>query len=277
MKKVICSCILLAFLASLNAQSTIDQSTYYQKYRVQGRFLTKPLPARTAKSLSAPIQINGSLWVYPMDLGYFASHPNDYIAQINAQKKYGRDDWRIPTSSELMTMEDNGNTIGLGNDIYMCTAHANGQLRLVATKGEYNNVAHIGNAYWAKSNFGAQTESAAGRPVTYQEALNNAPAGYRLPTYEEALSLIHSGAVRFGNLTSGQSLFLPFTESKTVDWSTSSYYHQWGEYWIQGGKTLYFGYYVKEYGFNQSERTNEQPQIQSPSSTQCYVRYVLDK
>ena len=270
MKKVICICFLFALFTSLNAQSVIDQSTYYQKYRVQGRFLTKPLPARTAKSLSAPVQLNGSLWVYPMDLGYFTSHPNDYIAQINAQKKYGRDNWRIPTASELMTMEDNGSTIGLGDNIYMCTAHANGQLRLVATKGEYNNVAHIGNAYWAKSNFGAQTESTAGRPLTYQEALNNAPAGYRLPTYDEALSLIHSGVVRFGSVTSGSLLYLPYTQS--------SQHAAWGEYWIQGGKVLYFGQSENSYGFSCSwETTYEKPQIQATSSTQCHVRYVLDK
>ena len=269
MKKGICICILLALAASLNAQSAIDKSTYYQKYRVQGRFLTKPLPTRTAKSLSAPVQLNGSLWVYPMDLGYFTSHPNDYIAQINAQKKYGRDNWRIPTASELMTMEDNGSTIGLGDDIYMCTAHANGQLRLVATKGEYNNVAHIGNAYWAKSNFGAQTESTAGRPLTYQEALNNAPAGYRLPTYDEALSLIHSGVVRFGSVTSGSLLYLPYTQS--------SQHAAWGEYWIQGGKVLYFGQSEHSYGFSSWETTYEKPQIQATSSTQCHVRYVLDK
>lgn len=270
MKKIICICLLLAFVTSLNAQSAIDQSTYYQKYRVQGRFLTKPLPARTAKSLSAPVQINGSLWVYPIDLGYFTSHPNDYIAQINAQKKYGRDNWRIPTSSELMTMEDNGSTIGLGDDIYMCTAHANGQLRLVATKGEYNNVVHIGNTYWTKSNFGAQTESTAGRPLTYQEALNNAPAGYRLPTYEEALSLIHSGVVRFGSVTSGNLLFLPFTSSSEND--------KYGEYWIQGERVLYFAELKQPFmDFLTWTTTYVQPQVKNTSSTQCHVRYVLDK
>ena len=270
MKKVICICTLFALVALLNAQSAIDKPTYYQKYRVQGRFLTKPLPIRTVKSLSAPVQINGSLWVYPMDLGYFTSHPNDYIAQINAQKKYGRDNWRIPTSSELMTMEDNGSTIGLGDDIYMCTAHANGQLRLVATKGEYNNVVHIGNTYWTKSNFGAQTESTAGRPLTYQEALNNAPAGYRLPTYEEALSLIHSGVVRFGSVTSGNLLFLPFTSSSEND--------KYGGYWIQGERVLYFAELKQPFmDFLTWTTTYVQPQVKNTSSTQCHVRYVLDK
>ena len=215
--------------------------------------------------------------VYNEDLGYFNQHPDAVIEQLNAQKKYGRDNWRIPTPSELSIMENNANILGMGSDIYMCTTHANGQLRLVSTEGTYSNAVHIGDTYWAKSNFGTTIASEKGRPLTYQEAIDKAPQGYRLPTEEEVLALIHSGVVQFGNLTSGQSLYLPFTGSKTVDWSTSSYYYQWGEYWIQGGKTLYFRYYVKEYGFNQSETTKEQPEIKSSSSTQCYVRYVLDK
>ena len=254
-------------------QSVVDLSYYNATYRSNGSFST----TRTARKLSAPVTVNGYLMVYNEDLGYFNQHPNAVIEQLNTQKKFGRDNWRIPTPSELSIMENNANILGMGSDIYMCTTHANGQLRLVSTEGAYSNAVHIGDTYWSKSNFGTTIASERGRPLTYQEAVEKIPDGYRLPTEEEVLSLIHSGVVRFGNLTSGQSLFIPFTESKTVDWSTSSCYYQWGEYWIQGGKTLYFGYNVKEYGFNQSERTNEQPQIQSPSSTQCYVRYVLDK
>lgn len=276
MKNITCFFLLL-MPCLLCAQPTIDKNTYVNKYRIKGAFLTKPLPARTAKSFSSPIQINGYIWVYPMDLGYFNNHPDEVIDQINAQNKYGKDNWRIPTSDELMTMEENANTIGLGDDIYMCTAHANGKLRLVATKGEYHNVVHIGNTYWAKSNYGTTEQINVGRPLNYQEALNYAPSGYRLPTEEEVLSLIYCGEVRFGSVTSGYSLFLPFTEEKTRELSTSRYYCQRGEYWVQGGKVLYFEKEIHEYGFNQSETSYENPQIKTTSSMRCYVRYVLDK
>ena len=41
------------------------------------------------------------LYVYPEDLGEFSSEPVNLIEQINRQKKYGYDDWRMPTREEL--------------------------------------------------------------------------------------------------------------------------------------------------------------------------------
>ena len=83
MRRVTIFSILVSIVSLLCSQPTIDKNTYVNKYRIKGAFLTKPLPARTAKSFSSPIQINGYMWVYPMDLGYFTNHPNDLIDQIN--------------------------------------------------------------------------------------------------------------------------------------------------------------------------------------------------
>lgn len=277
-KKTTLITILILLVFYVNAQQTIDISYYNATYRQSSDF-DRTQSARTARKLPTPITLNGYLVVYNEDLGYFNQHPQNVIEQLNAQKKFSRDNWRIPTPEELSIMEANASTLGLGSGIYMCTKHANGYLRPVSTSGDYlsNNVVRINNIYWAKSNFGTTGRTNAGQPLSYQEALNNAPSGYRLPTEEEALSLIHSGVVRFGSVTTGNSLFLPFTEEKTTEWSTSSYYYQRGEYWVQGGKVLYFEKVIHEYGFNQSETSYEKPQVKSTTSTRCYVRYVLDK
>lgn len=282
MKNRLTTIVFIIACCSLNGQGVlpqIDKTQYNATYRNKGVFSRTQQPERTARKLPTPITLNGYLVVYNEDLGYFNQHPQNVIEQLNTQKKFGRDNWRIPTPEELSIMESNASTLGLGSGVYMCTKHANGYLRPVSINGDYssNNVVRINNIYWAKSNYGTTEQTNAGQPLSYQEALNNAPSGYRLPTEEEVLSLIHSGVVRFGNVTSGNSLFLPFTEENTKEWSTSSYYYQKGEYWVQGGKVLYFEKVIHEYGFNQSETSYEKPQVKSTTSTRCYVRYVLDK
>lgn len=191
----------------LFAQSSIDRPTYVNKYRIKGAFLTKPLPKRTARNLSTPICINGYLWVYPIDLGYFTSHPNEVISQINQQNKYGRDNWRIPTSEELMTMEDNASTIGLGDDVYMCTAHSNGVLRLVA-KGETKKAQReaiissgkgkqVGNVIWRTEVYRDK-----GEDIFKPSAASSLsfPKGWRLPKINEIDALL-----RFNNNDVGKT------------------------------------------------------------------------
>ncbi|MCQ2342678.1 MAG: DUF1566 domain-containing protein [Paludibacteraceae bacterium] len=275
MKRLLLLCVIGIVTHCLLSAQTIDRPTYVNKYRIKGAFLTKPLPKRTAKSLSSPVCVNGYLWVYPVDLGYFNTHPDDVIANINRQNKYGKDNWRIPTSEELMTMEDNAGTIGLGDDIYMCTAHANGVLRLVATKGDYAGFVRIGDVYWSKTNYGTTNGAEKGRPFTYEEAVNHAPEGCRLPTKEEAMALIYSGDARFGDITSGKLLYFPFTRDHTHDGSYDTYISQIGEYWIEGEQIIYFKSTFHMYGFNQRENYNTEPEVRSSSSGGSYhVRYV---
>lgn len=254
---------------------TISKEYYNATYRKNTGFnRTKPTE-RIARRLQAPITLNGYLMVYNEDLGYFNQHPTTVIGQINAQKKFGRDNWRIPTPDELGIMEANAATLGMGSDIYMCTTHANGRLRLVSTQGSYANVVRIGNTYWAKTNLGTTVEGAAGLAITYQEALANAPQGYRLPTKEEALALIYSGEAQFGDLTSGKALRFPFTRDYT---SRNDYFIQKGEYWIQGGEIITFTRLDAPQRWDHPESSVEMPSIgTASSSSKCHVRYVLDK
>lgn len=254
---------------------TINKAYYNATYRQNGTFSRTKQPERPPKKLQSPVTLNGYLVVYTEDLGYFSQHPTAAIEQINAQRKFGRDNWRIPTPDELSIMEANAGTLGLGSDIYMCTTHANGRLRLVSTNGSYANIVRIGNTYWTKTNVGTTKENEAGLTLSYQEALANAPQGYRLPTREEALALIYSGEARFGDLTSGKSIHFPFTRYYT---SNSGYSIQKGEYWIQGGEIITFTRLDAPQRWDHPESSVEMPSIGTPSSSsQCHVRYVLDK
>ena len=203
MKKIIALCGLLCIVCSLYSQSTIDKPTYINKYRIRGTFLRKPLPKRTARKLSAPLCIHNYLWVYPMDLGYFTSHPNEIIKNINQQNKYDRDNWHIPSPDELMLMEENASTIGLGDDVYMCTAHLNGILRLVSTgptrtqrethiNAKINTILNNGE--------GKQIDGIIWRTEVYKKEGEDMfrpkevsslkfPKGWRLPKYEEIVAL----------------------------------------------------------------------------------------
>lgn len=273
MKKLISICVLLISTCLLSAQSSIDRPTYVNKYRIKGAFLSKPLPKRTARSLSAPVCVNGYLWVYPMDLGYFTYHPADVIAQLNAQKKYGRSNWRIPTSSELMTMEDNAATIGLGDDIYMETSHSNGILRLVSIDGEIPDCVKVGNTYWLKTNLGAKSSNEHGSVVSYEDAIRYCPAGYRLPTIKEYEELLASGKACFSNILGNSYAELYFPARHVATFYMNETWRESGDYFIQGNScSLYFGQY-RDAGY----LTQNKPEISSGRLSKGLVRYVLDK
>ncbi len=251
---------------------TIEKKVYVDRYRTV--YVDKP---RKAHKLSAPVQLLGYLWVYPEDIGDFSSVPIEVLLNINKNRPYGRDNWRMPTPDELSILENNADQIGLGDGIYLATDHRNGILRLVATDIDYSNAVRIGNTYWAKCNFGTAIETETGRPLSYQEAVDKAPQGYRLPTEEEALNLIYSGEVLFGGSfggriyddyyvsSKGHTLRFPFTETSTYN-SYQSYYY--GYYWVQGGKVIFWGYGAWGY--------REGPKLISGGNT-AHARYVLDK
>lgn len=111
----------------------IEKTVYVDRYRTI--YVDKPQPKRVAKKLSAPILLHGYLWVYPEDIGNFKKQSDawEVMQNINARNPYGRNDWRIPTPGELALLENNADKVGLGDDIYMATNHANGVLRMVST------------------------------------------------------------------------------------------------------------------------------------------------
>lgn len=109
----------------------IEKTVYVERYRAIN--VEESHQKRVARKLPKPILLLGYLWVYPEDIGNFKQQPLSIIANINVQKNYDRDDWRIPTPDELAVLENNAATIGLGDDIYLATDHSNGILRLVST------------------------------------------------------------------------------------------------------------------------------------------------
>lgn len=111
----------------------IEKKVYIERYRTV--YVDRPQPKRIAKKLSAPVLLHGFLWVYPEDIGNFKRQADalEIIRNINNQTPYGRNNWRIPTPGELAVLEANAEKIGLGDDIYLATDHANGVLRMVST------------------------------------------------------------------------------------------------------------------------------------------------
>jgi uncharacterized protein (TIGR02145 family) len=228
----------------------IERPVYIEKYRTV--YVDRPQPKRVARKLSAPVQLLGYLWVHTEDLGNFRQHPVAVIQNINAQNPHGRDNWRIPTHDELMVMEANANTIGLGDDMYMATSHSNGVLRLVSTgksiaekRASASEEIEINGVIWATRNVassGAFVSSPRdkGQKFSYSEALTVCPPGWRLPTREEFISLVNAGSTwkeggrefpsKYGNL------FLPSTDERNTGgmYWTSSFHSREGRssfYW----------------------------------------------
>lgn len=253
----------------------IEKPVYIERYRTV--YVNKP---RKAKKLSEPVLLLGYLWVYPEDLGSFKQVPTSVIKSVNAQRPYGRNNWRIPTPDELAVMEANADVIGLGDDIYLATDHRNGTLRLVAIEGEYADCIKVGNTYWKKTNLGADRTCDAGSIVTYEEALRFCPAGFRLPKRAEVEALIASGQAAFEKINDNRSsdLYFPamYYEGHTQDMAYYPTYNYDGFYFILGNRSyLDFSYYKSVGTFGETKTSK--PKISSGKLSQGLVRYVLDK
>ena len=80
------------------------------------------------------VVLEGFLKLYPEDLGEFSSNPTQLIKQINQQKRYGYNSWRLPTQEELDLTRSNGY---LSGNKYMTKEDPSGVLMLVTTKVHY--------------------------------------------------------------------------------------------------------------------------------------------
>ena len=77
------------------------------------------------------VVLEGFLKLYPEDLGEFSREPNQLIKQINQQKRYGYNSWRLPTQEELDLIRSNGY---LSGNKYMTREDPSGVLMLVTTE-----------------------------------------------------------------------------------------------------------------------------------------------
>lgn len=289
-KEILKFAILMLSLPCLGQRNlpTIDKPQYNNQFRLKGAFSRIALPEKTARKMSAPILLNGFLLVYNEDLGYFNQHPDGVISQLNAQRRFGRDNWRIPTPDELSMMEDNSDRLGMGSDIYMCTTYANGTLRLVSTEGDYSDLVRVGNTYWMKTNLGASEESDSGVLVTYEEAVRNCPKGYRLPTKQEYDQLIALGKACFGGYYGASRnnalLYFPFSRTNTETYYVRDYFNKYtstigeGNYWTSSKSAKGHPCFMEfSYNITESEKKTEPTTRNESNTDRMSVRYVLDK
>ena len=84
----------------------------------------------SARTRSSVETVYGYLHVFPNELGVFQSEPSNVIANINAQKMHGYNDWRLPTNEELSLLLANGYLSGAQ---YMSKEKSAGMVLLVTT------------------------------------------------------------------------------------------------------------------------------------------------
>ena len=85
------------------------------------------------------VVLEGFLKLYPEDLGEFSREPNQLIKQINQQKRYGYNSWRLPTQEELDLIRSNGY---LSGNKYMTKEDPSGVLMLVTTEKQKKQKVH---------------------------------------------------------------------------------------------------------------------------------------
>ena len=146
---------------------------------------TSSSSARTRSSVEA---VYGYLHVFPNELGVFQSAPTNVIANINAQKMHGYNDWRLPTSEELSLLLANGYLSGAD---YMSKEKTSGMVLLVTTgksvaekeaieaeKLRYIDLGLSSGTKWRNRNEGGDNAH-----YTYDEAVSK--FGNKLPTKEQ--------------------------------------------------------------------------------------------
>ena len=85
------------------------------------------------------VVLEGFLKLYPEDLGEFSRKPNQLIKEINQQKRYGYNSWRLPTQEELDLIRSNGY---LSGNKYMTKEDPSGVLMLVTTEKQKKQKVH---------------------------------------------------------------------------------------------------------------------------------------
>ena len=197
---------------------------------------TSSASARTRSSVET---VYGYLHVFPNELGVFQSEPSNVIANINAQKMHGYNDWRLPTNEELSLLLANGYLSGAE---YMSKEKPAGMVLLVTTgksivekeaieaeKLRYIDLGLSSGTKWRNSNEGRDNAH-----YTYNEAVSK--FGNKLPTKEQLEELKNqctwtwsgSGYKVVG--PNGNSIYLPAAGCLVGDGSVG-YLGSNGYYW----------------------------------------------
>ena len=138
----------------------------------------------SASTRSSVETVYGYLHVFPNELGVFQSEPSNVIANINAQKMHGYNDWRLPTNEELSLLLANGYLSGAQ---YMSKEKTSGMVLLVTTgksvaelisKGDIVDLGLPSGTLWYAKNEGGDFAR-----YTYDEAVSK--FGNKLPTKEQ--------------------------------------------------------------------------------------------
>ncbi len=145
--------------------------------------------------------------VFPTDLGtfFYESDIDSIVKTLNANNVYGKNNWRLPTSSELQLLYEFAAKIGLktyytGQILsywYHGANDGNKEVRLVASRESSkndNNYIEICGVKWALYNAGTSFSTPYGTHYTYAEARKACPEGWRLPYIEEFHSLTQNGS-----------------------------------------------------------------------------------
>ena len=212
--------------------------------------------------------VSGYLHVYPNELGVFQSEPSNVIANINAQKMHGYNDWRLPTNEELSLLRANSYLSGAS---YMTTESRTGMVLLVTTgksvvekdaiEAERQNLLNSGvvvnlglpsKTLWYSKNEGGDFAR-----YTYDEAVSK--FGNKLPTIEQLEELKNqctwtwkgSGYKVVG--PNGNSIYLP-AEGKRLCYVDAYSVGPYGYYWsstLDGSDDAYFLYFNSGYVYMQ--------------------------
>ena len=186
---------------------------------------TSSASARTRSSVET---VYGYLHVFPNELGVFQSEPSNVIANINAQKMHGYNDWRLPTNEELSLLLANGYLSGAQ---YMSKEKPAGMVLLVTTgksvvekeaeKLKYIDLGLSSGTKWRNSNEGGDNAH-----YTNNEAVSK--FGNKLPTKKQLEELKNqctwtwtgSGYKVVG--PNGNSIYLPAAGQRGCDGDVNS-------------------------------------------------------
>lgn len=171
----------------------------------------------SAKTRSSVETVYGYLHVFPNELGVFQSAPTNVIANINAQKMHGYNDWRLPTNEELSLLLANGYLSGAE---YMSKEKTSGMVLLVTTgktiaeklqmasSQGYVDLGLSSGTFWRNENEGGENVR-----YTYSEAVsgfgNKLPTKVQLEELKNQCTWIWTGSGYKVVGPNGNSIYLP--------------------------------------------------------------------